>query len=417
MKKHIKDYFIPHEGNNYKPHSLQQAAMLAMVMMVLVSFVATNLHALFWISSDWLVSTVLPAVIVDLTNEERQADSLVQLRRNPVLDEAARLKAEDMARNEYFSHYSPTGVSPWYWFGEVNYNFVHAGENLAIHFTDSDEVVEAWMDSPTHRANIMNGNYREIGVGTAKGTYEGFDTVYVVQLFGAPSAVPSIAETPVVESPLVTQALPTVAGEELSNEESQIKPVDDVVVLAEAVQITEQVETGGPDPVLVESESLPVNDGPVEGVYDNPILEPGDAVKYEDIPVYELGNDDTAMVDSKNTEETLEVAEVNVMDDRVVVYSEHISTSTGGIPATIEDKSAGSTSSSFVGSLATQPHLILQYLYAMLALFVVISLTLAILVEIKLQHPLQIAYSVALLLLMYGLYQVHTYVVSGAVVI
>jgi hypothetical protein len=183
----IKDLLLPTNSNNHSPHILQKVSMLMMVGLVLLSFAMTNLQALWWQSSDWLVGAVLPAVVVDLTNKERGDLYLNTLTRSQALDEAARLKAEHMAKNSYFAHYSPDGVTPWYWFEQVSYKYLHAGENLAIHFTDSKSVVDAWMNSPTHRANITNQKFTEIGVGTAKGVYEGYNAVFVVQLFGAPA--------------------------------------------------------------------------------------------------------------------------------------------------------------------------------------------------------------------------------------
>ena len=167
IKKKFKKLFIPHEDNGYKPDFLESFSMGIMLVLVLISFAIANLQALIWISSDFLVSSVLPSIIVNLTNEERSDESIGSLRRNILLDTAAQLKADDMASNEYFAHYSPEGISPWYWFDQVAYNYVKAGENLAVHFNDSGKVVDAWMDSPTHRANIMNGDYTEIGIGTA----------------------------------------------------------------------------------------------------------------------------------------------------------------------------------------------------------------------------------------------------------
>ena len=169
------------------PDLLQRVALGVMAFLTLMSFTLANVQALLWVNSDWLVSTVLPSVIVELTNDERQDDAETPLTRNSVLDAAAGMKAAHMAKGSYFAHYSPDGVSPWYWFDEAGYTFVHAGENLAVLFTDSEDVVEAWMDSPGHRANILNGTYTEIGVGTAEGTYKGKDTVFVVQLFGTPA--------------------------------------------------------------------------------------------------------------------------------------------------------------------------------------------------------------------------------------
>ena len=191
MRQKLQKLFIPHKDNGFKPNILERFSMGIMLVLVLLSFTLANIQAILWIGSDTLISAILPAVIVDLTNTERDDEVLRTLKRNPTLDHAAKLKAEHMAAHSYFSHYSPDGVSPWHWFDVAGYAYLHAGENLAVHFTDSGDVVEAWMDSPSHRANILNSNYTEIGVGTARGEYQGFPTVFVVQLFGTPQAVAS----------------------------------------------------------------------------------------------------------------------------------------------------------------------------------------------------------------------------------
>ncbi|MFW6210279.1 MAG: CAP domain-containing protein, partial [Patescibacteria group bacterium] len=174
---------------------LQRVAFTLMTSLVLLTFVGTNLHTLLWQSSDWLVSTILPATVVDLTNQERATNAAPPLRRSALLDQAAAQKAEHMVREGYFAHFSPDGVSPWHWFGEVGYRYAHAGENLAVHFTDSSAMVDAWMQSPTHRENIVNAQYTEIGIGTATGTFEGYRTVFVVQLFATPAAPAASATT------------------------------------------------------------------------------------------------------------------------------------------------------------------------------------------------------------------------------
>lgn len=375
MRKKLKDYFVPHKGNDYKPHSLQKAAVLGMTLLVLLSFALTNLQSVVWISSDWLVSTILPAVIVDLTNEERSDGALGTLRRSSVLDQAAAMKARDMATKEYFAHNSPEGITPWYWFGQANYNFVHAGENLAIHFTDSGDVVEAWMDSPTHRANIMNGNYTEIGVGTAEGEYEGFKTVYVVQLFGTPAAASAVAgETTDTPEPItsIAEEEPVVVTED---------PAPEDAVLAESAEITETIEFIPAEPELV-------------------------AIKEE------LVDDSIATV--------TEIENMEFTDNGVALFSDFVSTSTGGIPASIEPTVEGQPiddGHSVIGRLLTQPHLILQILYGVIALFVVLALMLAIFIEIRRQEPIQVAYAVILLVLMFGLYELHTVLSGGALIV
>ncbi len=383
MKKHLKDYFIPHEGNDYKPHSLQKAAFVGLSAMVILSFAVTNVQSLLWIGSDWLVSTVLPAVIVDLTNQERDTAALGELTRNSVLDAAATLKAQDMAKNEYFAHFSPTNVSPWYWFSQVNYNFIHAGENLAIHFTDSADVVGAWMDSPTHRANIMNGNYTEIGVGTAEGTFEGYKTVYVVQLFGTPVSAAAASKSATVATVPATAEPVTV----VDKAPVQVASAVDTAVLSENVNISEQVNNVPPEPktaTITEIKELP----------------------------------DTADVVASDTNTTV-VADVQIdKNGEKTLYSDHMSTSTGVAsidPTDVSQVHAGSTN--FLTRLATQPHKVLQILYSMIALFVIGSLLLSILVEIRRQNPIQLAYSMALFLLMFGLYQAHVLMSSGVLIV
>jgi len=132
------------------------------------------------------IASVLPSILADFTNEERKEQSLQTLAVNEVLNKAAELKAQDMARNGYFAHTSPDGKTPWYWLSEVGYSYQYAGENLAVNFSDSKDVTEAWMASPTHKANIVKENYTEVGTGVAVGIYEGRETLFVAQVYANP---------------------------------------------------------------------------------------------------------------------------------------------------------------------------------------------------------------------------------------
>jgi hypothetical protein len=108
------------------------------------------------------------------------------LKVNQKLNEAAEMKAKDMATKGYFAHTSPEGKTPWYWIEKVGYDYQFAGENLAINFSDSKDVTGAWMNSPTHKANIIKGNYTEIGTGVAVGVYKGKEAVFVAQIYANP---------------------------------------------------------------------------------------------------------------------------------------------------------------------------------------------------------------------------------------
>ena len=191
MKEVIRKYFIPHEGNEYKPHFFREKTILGFAgFLVLLTFLAVAYSALLTMSGNFLAAVVPPALI-ELVNDDRASINLAPLKINPVLVLAAELKAQDMVSKNYFLHTSPEGLSPWYWFGKAGYNFAYAGENLAIDFSESSDVNTAWMNSPEHRANILNKNFTEIGIATTKGYYRGRETIFVVQLFGRPVVVAS----------------------------------------------------------------------------------------------------------------------------------------------------------------------------------------------------------------------------------
>lgn len=136
---------------------------------------------------------LLQSKIIAETNLQRQENSdLPSLKENTKLDEAASAKANDMFLNQYFEHISPTGIGPGDLAQKYDYNYIVEGENLILgNFSSEKELVQDWMNSPEHRANILNNRYTEIGVAIIKGTYKG-QTVWIgVQEFGLPlSACP-----------------------------------------------------------------------------------------------------------------------------------------------------------------------------------------------------------------------------------
>jgi uncharacterized protein YkwD len=157
-----------------------------LILIIIVSFVGAVA-----ISRSSLLSTQMAAVIsstlVSLTNTDRGQNSLDTLTVNPLLVQAAQAKADDMASKDYFAHTSPEGLTSWYWFDQVGYKYTYAGENLAVDYGDSGDVERAWLNSPTHRANIMDSHYTQIGIATAVGTFQGHQATFVVEMFGAPA--------------------------------------------------------------------------------------------------------------------------------------------------------------------------------------------------------------------------------------
>lgn len=106
--------------------------------------------------------------VVKLTNAERAKAGLSPLQTDDKLMAAAREKSQDMQSNNYFSHTSPTFGSPFDRMKALGIAYKSAGENIAQGQRSPQEVVQAWMDSPGHRANILNGKFTHIGVGYVK---------------------------------------------------------------------------------------------------------------------------------------------------------------------------------------------------------------------------------------------------------
>jgi uncharacterized protein YkwD len=154
--------------------------------------------------------------LVDGTNQNRVTNGLPNLQTNPLLQVAAQDKVNDMVAKGYFAHTSPQGIEPWYWFQQAGYNYLYAGENLAMNFTDSQDVTTAWMNSPEHRANILSTQFTQVGIATAQGTYDGKPVIYVAEEFGTPAPAPlafvntASAASMVATAPAVTPAKKSV---------------------------------------------------------------------------------------------------------------------------------------------------------------------------------------------------------------
>jgi len=131
--------------------------------------------------------------VLKWTNSQRKENgSLPPLKENKKLDAIAEERMKDMFEKQYFEHNSPEGINASNIAEKNGYQFIAIGENLALgNFQDDKALVQAWMDSPGHRANILNNRYQELGVAVGKGIYEGEQTWIGVQIFALPlSACP-----------------------------------------------------------------------------------------------------------------------------------------------------------------------------------------------------------------------------------
>lgn len=134
----------------------------------------------------FLEANILSQDVITATNEKRTENKKHILQSNSLLTKAAQAKAEDMAAKGYFSHTSPDGKQFPEWIQEAGYDYLYAGENLAVKFTTLSSLINGWMNSEFHRENILSDQYSETGIGIAEGKYNGKKTTFYVQIFAEP---------------------------------------------------------------------------------------------------------------------------------------------------------------------------------------------------------------------------------------
>src|SRR5690554_2458889 len=188
VRKHLKRTLVPHKGNQYRPHLVRLHGITAVLVLAVLMQLVYGLVSSGKIEVLGRVSNISAGDVLTDTNTERAKSSLPALQLNEALSDAAFAKAQDMFTNNYWAHTSPTGVTPWKWLGDSGYNYDVAGENLAKNFPTAQDTVDAWMNSPTHRANILNNRYQDIGLAVVDGTLDGRPTTLVVAYYGAPTS-------------------------------------------------------------------------------------------------------------------------------------------------------------------------------------------------------------------------------------
>lgn len=187
----LKDLFIPYYGNDYQPEFLKTKRILfysssAILIKVVVIMAIAMLPLSAWVTPD--ISAEQSKKIIQLTNEVRRNLQLKPLIENYVLDQVALAKAQDMLTNQYFAHIGPNGKGVDSFLETFGYKYDVAGENLAMGFSDSADVVNAWIKSKTHYANLIDPSFKEIGVAMTTGKFNSLETTLVAQVFGDPSA-------------------------------------------------------------------------------------------------------------------------------------------------------------------------------------------------------------------------------------
>lgn len=246
--KTVRRLFLPRPGNNHQARLRQSVGMWSLIWVVLLIQVWVQVAVKAYPMVLGYASNITVESILDFTNQKRIASGIGELRLDDELSAAARWKAADMFERDYWAHVTPTGEQPWRFITDSGYVYLYAGENLARDFMNSADVVEAWMNSASHRENLLNGNYDDIGIAVENGELNGVETTLVVQMFGArkvPTSLAQVKETEATEevagesAPLVVEVTPTAepTAVALAQVDEPIVPESSLVAAVEPVGV------------------------------------------------------------------------------------------------------------------------------------------------------------------------------------
>lgn len=217
LRETLAHLFRPRRSNNHRSRLLHNDALVVLCALALGFALFTSLIPMINPKMGYILGYANDISIQDVvaqTNAQRASVGLPPLKLNTALSNAAAGKARDMFANQYWAHTSPSGVEPWAFISDAGYSYLAAGENLARDFMHTSDMVAAWMASPTHKANIVNAKYEEIGVAVVNGTLDGIETTLVVQMFGKPQGL--VGQSPAV----ISEQAAEITNQELDEKEN-----------------------------------------------------------------------------------------------------------------------------------------------------------------------------------------------------
>jgi uncharacterized protein YkwD len=180
LKNLVNHTFIAGKHNSYRPHFARKHGLL--VFLLLASFinysVYTTSNKILGEKTDISVNNIVQSI-----NQTRSSYKLPPLTTDVRLNKAAEMKAKDIINKQYWGHKSPSGKMSWAYIKDSNYEYVEAGENLAKDFSASNIVVDAWVNSPKHRENLLSNKYKDLGVAVVDGELNGKDSQIIVTLY------------------------------------------------------------------------------------------------------------------------------------------------------------------------------------------------------------------------------------------
>ncbi|MBI5045066.1 MAG: hypothetical protein HZC02_04005 [Candidatus Levybacteria bacterium] len=184
MKNFLIHLLLPHHTNNNRAKLLHHSSLLTLILLI---FGITFIFSSFSKNNSSVLGisfSITPQELLVITNQKRQDAGLPALVLDGSLTQAAEKKAADMLSKNYWAHIAPDGTTPWFFIRSSGYEYLYAGENLARGYTASNDVINAWMESQSHRENMLSSNYSDVGFAIQEGNLTGEETVLVVEEFG-----------------------------------------------------------------------------------------------------------------------------------------------------------------------------------------------------------------------------------------
>lgn len=214
--------FVPRASNNHRARALHHSSLSFYIIAILVFQIGLTTIGRYYPSVLSYATNITIPELLNETNLRRQQNSVGAVQLNDQLSDAARRKAANMFAEQYWAHISPSGKDPWSFISAAGYSFLFAGENLARDFGDSKSVVDAWMNSPGHRDNLLNSRYKDVGFAVVNGKYSDHETTLVVQMFGAKPSGRATVDAP--ETPAVGGEVKPSEIESVPEKESTSSP-------------------------------------------------------------------------------------------------------------------------------------------------------------------------------------------------
>ncbi len=393
----FRDYFIPHEGNSHKPKILRSHSLAVIVLAVFMLKIFVTGYLFFIYPNTGEMSVGMTNQILAMINEDRAKDNLEPLSINAVLSTAAMAKADDMVMRDYFDHYGPDGKKPWDWIDRGQYAYLFVGENLAMNFSSAQSAHTALMASPTHKENILNGRYRDVGLAIVSGKIDGKETNVLVELFGS-RVSPYLATAANTNNSAGSTAEQTVTSEPAMTPEAQA-PAVAAAATEPAKPPAQETQPAAPaQPAPAEKVEAPVNSSGTEAAPDRQAAETP--------PLIARSGEQPA----ENAEgvDTLAMADTAVAQDNAAPASPN--------PELEENPDAQPTYFKAVDNrrigFATRMIETSKYIYLGLLILVIASLLINILVRVSVQHKHVIIQSLVVILLLAGLLAVHMHILE-----